>query len=195
MDNEKLRAFFRSLDRSLFVEGSLKPVASIDRPLPIGFGQTVSQPTLVLDMTATLELDKNCRVLEIGTGSGYQTAFLAEFAGEVFTVERIPELSEKARERLARLGYSNIRFRTGDGSLGWAEHAPFDRIIVTAAAGSIPPKLAAQLKNSGRMLLPVGPPGLQELTLVTKDKNGVIGTQALYAVTFVELVGDYGWGE
>jgi len=124
MDDEKLRAFFRSLDRSLFVEGGLKPLAPLDRPLPIGFGQTVSQPTLVLDMTAALELDKNCRVLEIGTGSGYQTTFLAEFAGEVFTVERIPELSLQARERLARLGYSNIRFRTGDGSLGWAQYAP-----------------------------------------------------------------------
>lgn len=195
MDDEKLRAFFRSLDRSLFVEGGLKPLATLDRPLPIGFGQTVSQPTLVLDMTAALELDKNCRVLEIGTGSGYQTAFLAEFAGEVFTVERIPELSLQARERLARLGYSNIRFRTGDGSLGWAQYAPYDRVIVTAAAGSVPPRLAAQLKNGGRMLIPVGPPGLQELTLVTKDENGAVGVRDLYAVTFVELVGDYGWGK
>ncbi|HOU09320.1 MAG TPA: protein-L-isoaspartate(D-aspartate) O-methyltransferase [Clostridiales bacterium] len=195
MDDEKLRAFFRSLDRSLFVEGGLKPLAPLDRPLPIGFGQTVSQPTLVLDMTAALELDKNCRVLEIGTGSGYQTTFLAEFAGEVFTVERIPELSLQARERLARLGYSNIRFRTGDGSLGWAQYAPYDRIIVTAAAGSVPPRLIAQLKNGGRMLIPVGPPGLQELTLVTKDENGAVGARALYAVTFVELVGDFGWGK
>lgn len=193
MDDEKLRAFFRSLDRSLFVESELKPIASLDRPLPIGFGQTVSQPTLVRDMTAILELDKSCKVLEIGTGSGYQTAFLAEFAGEVFTIERIAELSQKAKIRLARLGYSNIRFRTGDGSLGWAQHAPYDRIIVTAAAGSVPPLLAAQLKNGGRLLLPVGEAGLQELTLVTKDKTGVVESRALCAVTFVELVGDYGW--
>jgi len=195
MPDEKLTAFFHALDRSLFVGGDCLQIASLDRPLPIGFGQTVSQPTLVLDMTAILELDKNCRVLEIGTGSGYQTAFLAQFAGEVFTVERIPELAAKAAERLARLGYANIHYKTGDGSRGWEEHAHYDRIIVTAAAGSVPRSLAAQLKNGGKLLMPVGPPGLQELTLVTKDENGDVNTRALYEVTFVELVGEYGWGK
>ena len=193
MDSSELFAFFEKLDRSLFVDDEYKSYASIDRPLPIGHGQTISQPTLVLEMTLLLEPDKDCKVLEIGTGSGYQTALLAEFSGTVYTVERIPELSEKAQKRLDSLGYRNIHFVMGDGSEGCAEHAPYDRIMATAAAETIPPELIEQLKAGGRMVIPAGPPGSQELFLVKKDPDGEVRSEALARVAFVEMKGKYGW--
>jgi protein-L-isoaspartate(D-aspartate) O-methyltransferase len=146
-------------------------------------------------MTQLLNLNKNSKVLEIGTGSGYQTTFLAEFAGEVFTVERIAELGAQARERLAKLGYANIHFRIGDGSEGWREFALYDRIIVTAGAGRLPESLVEQLKPEGRMLIPVGEKGVQELLLIQKDGKGKVSQESIHRVTFVELKGECGWGE
>jgi protein-L-isoaspartate(D-aspartate) O-methyltransferase len=131
--------------------------------------------------------------LEIGTGSGYQTAFLAEFSGQVTTVERISELSELAQERLAEMGYRNIVFRIGDGSRGLPESGPFDRIMVTAAARTVPPELLRQLAPCGRMVIPAGPEGSQELLLITKDAAEAVRQETVGAVRFVEMVGDYGW--
>ncbi|HEX3029894.1 MAG TPA: protein-L-isoaspartate(D-aspartate) O-methyltransferase, partial [Clostridia bacterium] len=161
--------------------------------LKIGFEQTISQPSLVYKMTMELDPDKQSKVLEIGTGSGYQTVLLAEFSDSVYTVERIPELSQKAKERIAEMGYSNVFFRIGDGSDGWLEHAPYDRIIVTAAARSIPEPLADQLQQGGRMIIPVGRKGLQKLTLITKHNNNQLKIEYLEDVMFVEFKGKYGW--
>lgn len=191
---EKIIGFFNKLDRSFFIDNEFKGLAHCDRPLPIGHGQTISQPSLVLYMTIELDLDPEHKVLEIGTGSGYQTAFLAEFAGEVFTVELVEELSRKAQEKLAQLSYNNVRFRIADGSEGWEEFAPYDRIIVTAGAGKMPEALLKQLKPGGRMLVPVGSRGGQELLLIIKDKRGNIKKESLGLVAFVEFKGDYGWG-
>ena len=193
MAPEELMDLFRKLDRTLFLDGEYKEYAALDRPLPIGMGLTISQPSLVLEMTALLQPDKNCRVLEIGTGSGYQTALLAMAAGEVYTVERIPELSEKAQGRLEALELTNVHFLVGDGSDGWPGHAPFDRVIVTAAAGSMPEPLIGQLKPGGIAVAPVGVRGVQQLLRIIKDENGQVHTESMGAVTFVELVGRYGW--
>lgn len=193
MNSSELYDFFKKLDRSFFIDGEYKEMAHCDSPLPIGHGQTISQPSLVCEMTLELDLDKTMKVLEVGTGSGYQTAFLAEFAGEVYTIELIKELSDKAKKRLKELGYNNIRFKVGDGSKGWPEFAPFDSIIVTAAAGKLPAPVVEQLKPGGKMVIPVGGRGMQELQVVKKDKHGNITTETKGIVTFVELKGDYGW--
>ncbi len=187
--------FFQRLPRSRFIDNEYKDLAEHDRALPIGFGQTISQPSLVLEMTLALELNKACRVLEIGTGSGYQTAFLAEFAGEVFTIELIPELAQKAQTRLKGMGYQNIAFRVGDGSQGWPEYAPYDRIIAAAGASSLPLPLLEQLKIGGIMLLPLGPPDRQELMLLKKGEDNKLIRKVLGEVRFVEFKGDYGWGK
>ena len=193
MEPEELMELFRKLDRTLFLDGEYKEYAALDRPLPIGMGQTISQPSLVLQMTALLQPNKDCRVLEIGTGSGYQTALLAMGAGEVYTVERIPELSAKAQRRLDALGLVNVRYRVGDGSDGWREYAPFDRVIVTAGAGSMPEPLIEQLKPGGVAVAPVGPKGVQQLLRITKGVDGQVHIESIGAVAFVELVGRYGW--
>ena len=193
VDYLELKVFFRQLDRAFFIDNKNKEYAYLDRPLPIGYEQTISQPSLVLEMTYLLAPDKEYTVLEIGTGSGYQTALLAEFSGQVYTVERIKELAEKAREKLTQLGYSNIAYKIGDGSQGWIENAPYDRIIVTAAAQEIPPELIKQLKPGGKMVIPVGPRGMQELLLITKDQAGEINRQSVGEVRFVEMKGKYGW--
>jgi len=192
---DKLADFFYKLDRKDFLDDQYKDYSDFDNPLPIGHGQTISQPSLVLQMTRELELEKNHEVLEIGTGSGYQTVFLAEFSGEVYTVERIAELSHKAKSRIDKLGYKNVHFKIGDGSQGWNEYAPFDRIIVTAAAGRVPDALIDQLKTGGKMILPVGRSDLQELVRITKKSGGKIEKEYLTLVRFVELVGEYGWGK
>ena len=189
--DEALLQFFTSLDRSLFLGMQYKGLAKLDRPLPIGLGQTISQPSLVLYMTQQLDLKKNQKVLEIGTGSGYQSAFLAEFCAELYTVELLAELQKQAKERLRGLGYHNIHYKVGDGSLGWAEHAPYDRIMVTAAAKRMPLPLIEQLAFGGIMIIPVGPLGWQELMQVTKDSEGNVEQQKLLDVAFVELVGKY----
>jgi len=193
MDRQKLEECFRQLDRSIFIDNEYKELAHLDSALPIGFEQTISQPTLVREMTYLLSPEKDSRVLEIGTGSGYQTALLAEFAGEVYTIERIEELAVRAREKLEALGFTNIHFKIGDGSEGWEECSPFDRIIVTAAAGNVPRELIEQLAPGGRMVIPVGPRGWQELKLITKDQSGTINSQTVTEVTFVEMKGKYGW--
>lgn len=189
--DEALLQFFTSLDRSLFLGMQYKGLAKLDRPLPIGLGQTISQPSLVLYMTQQLDLKKNQKVLEIGTGSGYQSAFLAEFCAELYTVELLASLQKQAKERLRGLGYHNIHYKVGDGSLGWAEHAPYDRIMVTAAAKRMPLPLIEQLAPGGIMIIPVGPLGWQELMQVTKDNEGNIEQKKLLDVAFVELVGKY----
>jgi len=193
MDYKELETFFRSLDRSLFLDDDMKKYADLDQPLPIGFGQTISQPSLVLEMSWLLSPEKDSKVLEIGTGSGFQTAILAKMSKEVYTVERIGELMEKAKKRLEALNFTNIHYKVGDGSLGWKEHAPYDRIMVTAAARVLPDELVNQLANGGRMVIPVGPPLLQELKLVTKTEDGDIHMKTVTMVRFVELKGQYGW--
>lgn len=158
-----------------------------DHPLDIGHDQTISQPYVVASMTEELRLRPDSRVLEVGTGCGYQTSVLAEIAGQVFTIERIPELLRDALARLEKLGYANVSARVGDGSLGWAEEAPFDAILVAAAASRVPPALVNQLAVGGRMVIPVGPPsGGQELFLIERDEHGV-RQSALYGVRFVPL--------
>lgn len=193
MDKEALKKYFLSLDRAYFLDESQHQEAAFDHPLPIGFGQTISQPTLVLKMTELLDLEKSPKVLEIGTGSGYQTAILAQFANEVYTVERIEELSHKAKKRLDGLGFKNIHYKIGDGTYGWEEKAPFDRIMVTAAAVRLPKALASQLAPGGKMVIPVGEEGLQRLFLVEKDKEGYLHVEAVEWVRFVSLVGEDGF--
>ena len=178
--------------RHLFVPQSYLESAYDDSPLPIGYGQTISQPYIVAYMTEVLNLNKTSRVLEIGTGSGYQAAVLSPIVKKVYTMEIIPELSGIAMERRKRLGYDNTEVATGDGYYGWKRHAPYDAIIVTAAAGHIPPPLLAQLKKNGRMIIPVGGVFMvQNLILVEKDKEGHITTKNLLPVRFVPLTGKH----
>ena len=193
MDEQALQAFFRRLDRADFIDNEHKHFAGLDRPLPIGCDQTISQPSLVAEMTRLLSPEKTSRVLEIGTGSGYQTAFLAEFSCAVYTIERFAEFSRKAESRLLSLGYLNVHFKVGDGSEGWPVEAPFDRIIVTAAAGTLPDTLVKQLGPDGRMLVPIGGAGMQVLKLITKDRDGEVPALDIERVRFVEMTGRYGW--
>ncbi len=194
--DDRIYNFYTKLDRSLFIDNEYsRPLAYCDMALPIECGQTISQPSLVYNMTRHLDLNKTHRVLEIGTGSGYQTAFLSAFAKKVYTVERIPELAEKAKERLQKLGYANICYRTGDGSEGWVEYSPYDRIIVTAAAGSVPGPLVKQLAAGGKLVLPVGKREWQTLLLLIKDDSGKVREERLGSVVFVELKGAYGWND
>jgi protein-L-isoaspartate(D-aspartate) O-methyltransferase len=172
--------------RHLFVPDSLRAGAYADEPLPIGEGQTISQPFIVAYMTEALGLRGGERVLEVGTGSGYQTAVLAELAGEVFTIELVETLSLRARATLGELGYGNIQFRVGDGAAGWPEEAPFDAVLVTAAAARVPRRLEEQLGPEGVMVVPVGT-DFQELQLVRKGPRG-LGRKRLLAVRFVPLV-------
>jgi protein-L-isoaspartate(D-aspartate) O-methyltransferase len=180
----------RSVPRHEFVPPEYLRAAYEDRPLPIGEGQTISQPYVVALMTELLELRADARVLEVGTGSGYQAAVLAEIAEEVYTVEIIEPLARSARSRLERLGYDNVTVRAGDGYFGMPEAAPFDAVIVTAAAGHIPPPLLEQLKTGGRMVIPVGPVhSVQQLILVLKGEDGEISTRQLMPVRFVPMTG------
>lgn len=176
----------RKVERHVFVPPALQVVAYADEPLPIGHGQTISQPFIVAYMTEALNLKRGDRVLEIGTGCGYQAAILAEIAESVYTIEIVPALADEAKERLESLGYGNIKVRSGDGYKGWPEEAPFDAIIVTAAPPNIPTELVSQLKTEGRMIVPVGS-FLQELVLITKTATGY-DTRALIPVRFVPMV-------
>ncbi len=190
-DAEVLRAM-RTVPRHLFVPEGLVSRAYDDGPLPIGHGQTISQPYIVAYMTEVLKVRKGETVLEIGTGSGYQAAVLSPLVKKVYTMEIIPELAASSKERLRRLGYSNVEVKEGDGYHGWPAKAPFGSIIVTAAAGHIPPALIKQLKNGGRMIIPVG--GffmVQSLVLVSKDQKGEITTRNLLPVRFVPLTGGH----
>ena len=178
------------VERHEFVPEALRHRAYEDRPLPIGYGQTISQPYIVALMTDLLEPAPGARLLEVGTGSGYQAAVLAELGLEVYTIEIVPELGEQAAARLKRLGYGTAATRVGDGYNGWPEGAPFDGIVVTAAADHVPPPLIAQLKPGGRMVIPVGPAFMvQQLVLVTKAKDGTLRTRQLLPVRFVPLTG------
>jgi protein-L-isoaspartate(D-aspartate) O-methyltransferase len=176
--------------RERFVNADSAAAAYDNRPLPIGHRQTISQPLIVAAMTQLLRIGPDAHVLEVGTGSGYQTAVLAELAAEVSTVEIVEPLAADARQVLAELGYDNIAFRCGDGAAGWPERAPFDGIIVTAAARQIPPALVDQLKAGGRMVIPVGPDAMgQDLLLVEKDAAGQVHERRLFSVAFVPLTG------
>ena len=174
--------------RHRFVPREVMGAAYADCPLPIGCGQTISQPYVVAFMTEQLRLQPRDRVLEIGTGSGYQAAILAELAAEVYTIEIVASLAERAQTTLAELGYTNIHVRAGDGYAGWPEAAPFDAIIATCAPESVPPPLVEQLKDGGRMIIPVGPTNAQELVLLRK-KGGRIRRQAVLPVRFVPMTG------
>lgn len=193
---------FLKVPRHFFVENSLKLQAYDDHPLPIGFNQTISQPYMVAFMLEHLNIKSSHKILEIGTGSGYQTSLLAELAKEVYTIERLPQLSELAQERLKQLGYNfpsngqfaSVYYKIDDGTLGWHEFAPYDRIIISAAAPNIPQSLIEQLADNGIMLCPVGNEYYQDLIRITKhgdktEKNN------LGSCVFVKLVGKEGWKE
>ena len=188
VDRKSFMDHYRSLDRAFFLEEDLKSRASYDAPLPIGHGQTISQPSLVSLMTLELDPEPSSRVLEIGTGSGYQTALLAPFCEEIYSIERIPELLEVAKSRLTEIGYQNITYKLGNGYKGWPDQAPFDRIIAAAAAPELPPALLEQLAANGRMVIPVGPSRMQDLLLITKDEIGQIKKKVINKVAFVRFV-------
>lgn len=188
---EEIIAYFNQLDRSYFIEGESKADADLDIALPIGFEQTISQPSLVLEMTLQLDLKPDSRVLEIGTGSGYQTDLLATFAKEVYTVEKNEHLQLKAKKRLTNKNFTNIHYKQGDGTLGWEKHQPYDRIMVTASASEIPDELLNQLATEGKMIIPVGKDYIQELRLIEKDIDGSVRSTHLNDVAFVRLKGKY----
>lgn len=184
----RVLAAMRKVPRHEFVPEHLADAAYEDHPLPIGYGQTISQPYIVALMTELLRLTPGAKVLEVGTGCGYQTAVLAEIAAEVYSMEIIEPLANESADRLQRLGYKNIQIKRGDGYLGWPEHAPFGAIIVTAGAEHIPPPLVQQLKTGGRMVIPVGEPHAEQaLLLVQKGSNGEVITRNVSAVLFVPL--------
>ena len=183
-NKETLRAL-RTVKRHLFVPESLIENAYEDRPLPIGYGQTISQPYIVAYMTEIIKPEKEHKVLEIGTGSGYQAAVLAEIVDQVYTIEIITELSTAAKERLKKLNYRNVEVMNADGYYGWKKHAPFDAIVVTAAAEYVPPPLIEQLKEGGRMVIPVGSPFLVQTLILVKKENGKVLTESLLPVRFV----------
>jgi protein-L-isoaspartate(D-aspartate) O-methyltransferase len=187
----RVLAAVEQVPRHLFVPEDLRAEADADRPLPIGCGQTISQPFVVAAMTAAAELRGAERVLEVGTGSGYQTAILALVAGEVFSIEIVPELAERARRLLLEtMGLPNVRLRVGDGHAGWPETAPFDAIVVTAAPAEIPPALPEQLAPGGRLVIPVGSdPQSQRLVLVRRGADGMTTSTDLMGVRFVPLTG------
>jgi len=177
------------IDRHMFVPDHQKKNAYSDRPLPIGYNQTISQPYIVAYMTEKLKVERNHKVLEIGTGSGYQAAILSKLCKDVYTIEIIPELAQIASKALTGQDFNNIFFKTGDGYNGWVEEAPFDRIIVTAAPDKIPEKLIDQLKPDGRMIIPVGDPlSMQYLWVVTKQEAGRFNKQKILPVRFVPMV-------
>lgn len=184
----------RKVPRHLFVGEALQDQAYGDFPLPIGEGQTISQPYIVAEMTQALELTKDDRVLEIGTGSGYQTAILAELAFRVYTIERVRELFIRARKLLDKLGYHNVIAKCSDGTLGWPDESPFDAIIVTAGAPEVQEKLVQQLIIGGRTVIPVGDRFSQTLLKIRRDEDGV-HTNDLGGCRFVKLIGEHGWKE
>lgn len=182
----------RKVPRHEFVSQENRPYAYANTPLPIGHGQTISQPYIVAVMTDLLRLKPNAKALEIGTGSGYQAAVLAEIASDVYSIEIIEALAQSAQERLQRLVYRNVHTRSGDGYYGWQEAAPFDAIVVTAAASHIPPPLIKQLKPGGRMIIPIGDRfNVQQLVLVEKSRDNKVTTRQMLPVAFVPLTGTH----
>ncbi len=204
--SKKVERAMLKVPREIFVPEEYRDLAYSDRPLPIGYGQTISAPSIVAYMTELLELDIGLKVLEVGTGSGYQAAIIAEIVapsdipkerwGHVYSIERIPELAEFARRNLERTGYKDrITVIVGDGTKGYGEKAPYDRIIVTAAAPEVPKPLIDQLKPCGIAVVPVGSKWEQVLIVIKKDKNGNVKTRKDLEVIFVPLIGEYGWRE
>jgi len=190
-DESVLQAMLR-VERHEFVPPSQRASAYRNPPLPIGHGQTISQPYIVALMTDLLEVEAGDVVLEVGTGSGYQAAVLAELVGRVYSIEIVEPLAVQVQQRLSRLGYANVTTKLGDGYYGWPEHAPFDAIIVTAAASHVPPPLIEQLRPGGRMVIPVGGPfQVQYLLLIEKDDTGEIRSRQVTAVRFVPLTGGH----
>lgn len=190
--NEMVLEAFRRVPRHNFIPEKYLDIAYTDRPLPIGEGQTISQPYMVALMTELLELTGDERILEIGTGSGYQTAILAELAAEVYTIERIKSLSENAQKILNELKYSTITLKCSDGTLGWEEFSPYQGILVTAGTPKIPELLIDQLDEGGRIVIPIGESSSQMLTLIEK-KNGKVTQSFITECVFVPLIGRYGW--
>ena len=187
-------AAMKKVPRHLFVEEALQSQAYTDHPLPIGEKQTISQPYMVALMTEALQLTGKERVLEIGAGSGYQTAILAELAERVFSIERIRPLAIRARQLIYELGYFNVEIKIFDGTYGWAEEGPFEAIMVTAGAPDIPQALLDQLTIGGRLVIPVGDAFVQDLIRITKTKDG-IKKEDLGGCRFVKLIGKYGWND
>lgn len=187
-DPETIKAM-STVPRHLFVPDDLRNEAYSDYPLPIGYGQTISQPYIVALMTASLELQGDERALEIGTGSGYQAAVLAEICDHVYTIEIVPELARKAENTLHETGYTNVTVRNADGYFGWEEHQPYDVIMITAAVDHIPPPLIAQLKDSGQLILPLGNPMYYQTLTLVKKRNDNVYTEHILDVRFVPLTG------
>ena len=196
--DERVANAMKRVPRILFVPEIYKQHAYADSPLPISGGQTISAPSIVALMTTQLDVKENMKVLEIGAGSGYQTAIIAELIGPngiIYSVERIPELIELSKRNIESLGFKNVRIIYGDGTLGYKDGAPYDRIIVTAGAPQIPPPLLEQLKVNGKMIIPVGPMFWQDLLLIEKTEKNEIKETKLLPVMFVPLVGKYGYKE
>jgi protein-L-isoaspartate(D-aspartate) O-methyltransferase len=187
MLDERVMAAMRKVPRHLFVPAPLAPYAYQDTPLPIGFDKTISQPFIVALMTDLLSPQSNEKVLEVGTGLGYQTAILAELADRVWSIEIVEEFANVARDLLGQLGYARIQIRQGDGSRGWSEHSPFDKVLVSAATDTAPAALLDQLKPGGRLVMPLGPEEIQRLTVVEKDATGQTRVQELLPVRFGRL--------
>ncbi|MEJ8850701.1 protein-L-isoaspartate(D-aspartate) O-methyltransferase [Variovorax rhizosphaerae] len=188
--DERVAAVMRTIPRHEFVPADQLPFAYQNRPLPIGHGQTISQPYIVALMTDLARPEPGHKVLEVGTGSGYQAAVLSPLVSAIYTIEIVEPLGVQATRRLEKLGYANVHVRLGDGYNGWEEHAPFDAILVTAAASHIPPPLVRQLKPGGRMVIPVGPAFMvQQLMLVQKNGDGTVSTRQILPVAFVPLTG------
>ena len=194
INDERVLQVMGKIPRHLFIEEALAGEAYNDHPVPIGEKQTISQPYIVALMTEALELKGNEKTLEIGTGSGYQTAILAELSSRVYTIERIKSLMVNARELLAQSGYNNILFKAFDGTLGWKEYAPFDAIMVTAGSPSLPKPLIDQLADNGRIIIPVGDRYSQELIKVIKKGKG-LEQKGLGGCRFVNLIGVHGWSD
>ncbi len=194
LEDEYVIEAMKRVPRHLFVDKTYYHQAYNDYPLPIGYGQTISQPYMVAAMTELLELKGNEKVLEIGTGSGYQTAILALLCSRVYSIERIAELTKRARSTLHNLGFQNINLIVGDGSIGWPDYSPYDGIIVTAGAPEIPNALIAQLAENGKLVIPVGDEFSQVLNLVKKHKSRIYRNE-YFGCTFVPLVGKGGWNK
>jgi len=190
--DERVLQAMRDVPRHRFVPEDVWDMAYRDSPLPIGYGQTISQPYIVAYMTQMLNLSPSDRVLEVGTGSGYQAAILSRLAQQVYTIECLAELAQRAEQVLREMGYGNIQVRVGDGGYGWPEAAPFDAIIVTAAAPEIPPPLIAQLAEGAPLVAPIGPTGYQDLVRLYRRDNQT-HSEYLTPVAFVPLVGEHGW--